>query len=531
MPVEPASAPHANEDATSAAEHGGPNDGADSKTAGILTTSAASIVKVEPFDLLVFGGTGDLAYRKLYPALFHRETSGQFTDPTRIVGVSRRPLDRDAFRASVKDALVKEHAVGGGDGEALNRFLARLDFVSADATSESGWPQLRRELEADDRIRAFYLATGPDLFCPIARRLGAEGLVTPRARIIVEKPIGRDRASAEAINTEIGSVFAESAIFRIDHYLGKESVQNLMALRFANALLEPVWNSAHIDHVQITVAETLGVEKRGAYYDESGALRDMVQNHMMQLLCLVAMEPPNSMDADALRDEKLKVLKALAPIDDSNAAALTVRGQYRAGFADGVPVPSYLHDIGKHESDTETFVALKVAVANWRWAGAPFYLRSGKRLPHRFSEIVICFRRVPHAIFEMPTGAPANRLVIRVQPDEGIKLWMLVKEPGPGAMRLIHLPLDMSFAKAFGAAQADAYERLLMDAIRGNPALFMRRDEVEWAWRFVDPIRAAWAAMRAPPRPYAAGTWGPASSVALIEREGRTWNEEFKDAD
>ncbi len=491
---------------------------------------AQRIVKVDPFDLVVFGGTGDLAYRKLYPALFHRDKGDQLSEPTRIIGVSRRRLERDAFRESVKEALIKFDAAGNEKPETLDRFLNRLDYVAADATSETGWPTLKELLGTDDRIHAFYLATGPDLFCPIAKRIGAEGLTTPRSRIIVEKPIGRDGESAAAINNDIGSVFPESAIFRIDHYLGKESVQNLMALRFGNALFEPVWNNAHIDHVQITVAETLGVEGRGAYYDESGAIRDMVQNHMMQLLCLVAMEPPNSMQADALRDEKLKVLKALEPIDDSNAGALTVRGQYRAGFADGGPVPGYLHDVGKHESDTETFVAMKIGVANWRWAGAPFYLRTGKRLPQRFSEIVVCFKRVPHVIFDMPADAiPANRLVIRVQPDEGIKLWMMVKEPGPGGMRLVHLPLDMSFAKAFGMASADAYERLLMDAICGNAALFMRRDEVEAAWRFIDPVREAWAAMREPPRPYAAGTWGPNASVALIERDGRTWNEEHHD--
>jgi len=491
-----------------------------------------AIARVDPFDLVVFGGTGDLAYRKLYPALFHREKSGQFGEPTRIIGVSRRPLEREAFRASVKDALKKHNAADGDSDDALDRFCSRFDYVAADATRDAGWPELSETLGPDRRIRAFYLATGPDLFCPIAKRLGAEGLVTARSRIIVEKPIGRDRASADAINTVIGSVFAEGAIFRIDHYLGKESVQNLMALRFANALLEPVWNNAHIDHVQITVAETLGVEGRGAYYDESGAIRDMVQNHMMQLLCLVAMEPPNSMNADALRDEKVKVLNALEPIVEANVAALTVRGQYRAGFAEGAPVPSYLHDIGKHESNTETFVAMKIGVANWRWAGAPFYLRTGKRLPRRFSEIVVVFRRVPHVIFNgLVDAVPANRLVIRVQPDEGIKLWMMVKEPGPGDVRLVHLPLDMSFAKAFGMASADTYERLLMDAIRGNAALFMRRDEVEAAWRFIDPVREAWAAMREPPRPYASGTWGPNASVALIERDGRTWNEDYRDGE
>ncbi|HSV00169.1 MAG TPA: glucose-6-phosphate dehydrogenase [Roseiarcus sp.] len=490
---------------------------------------ATRIVKVEPFDLVVFGGTGDLAHRKLYPALFHRERSSQFSEPTRIIGASRRRLSREAFRDSVKDTLMKFHVIGDDVDALTERFLSRLDYVAVDALKDDGWADLKALLGVDDRIRAYYLATGPDRFGPLATRLGAEGLATPRSRIIVEKPIGKDGASAAAINDVIGSVFLERNIFRIDHYLGKESVQNLMALRFANILLEPLWNNAHIDHVQITVAETLGVEGRGGYYEEAGAMRDMVQNHMMQLLCLVAMEPPNSLDADSLRDEKLKVLKALQPIDETNAANLTVRGQYRAGFADGGPAPGYLQDIGLDESDTETFVALKLAIANWRWAGVPFYLRTGKRLPRRFSEIVVVFRRLPHVIFGMhPDGIPANSLVMRVQPDEGIKLWMMVKEPGPGEMRLQHVPLDMSFAEAFGTASADAYERLLMDALRGNAALFMRRDEVEAAWKFIDPIRDAWAQSGEPPRPYAAGTWGPNASVALIERDGRTWNEEYE---
>jgi glucose-6-phosphate 1-dehydrogenase len=487
----------------------------------------ARIITVEPFDLVVFGGTGDLAYRKLFPALFRRDLDGQFSEPTRIIAVSRRDLTQDAFRATVQTALHR-YVGSEADGPVAARFLNRVAYASVDVTGESGWHNLQDLLPGGSgRVRAFYLATTPDLFGPIAARLFSKGLVTPDSRIIVEKPIGKDSVSAAVINDAIGAVFSERQIFRIDHYLGKETVQNVMALRFANVLFEPLWNSAHVDHVQITVAESIGVEGRGAYYDSSGALRDMVQNHLLQLLCLVAMEPSPSLDADAVRDEKLKVLKSLLPIDDNNAAVLTVRGQYRAGATDGSAVPGYAEEVGRQDSDTETFVAIKTAVANWRWAGVPFYLRTGKRLPQRVSEIVITFRRIPHSVFDAPGAIPANRLVIRLQPDEGIKLWLSIKEPGPGGMRLQHVPLDMSFAKAFTSRAPDAYERLLMDVIRGNATLFMRRDEVEAAWRWIDPIQSAWNRSGEQPKPYIAGTWGPAASIALIERDGRTWNEEF----
>ncbi|WP_036259298.1 glucose-6-phosphate dehydrogenase [Methylocapsa aurea] len=485
------------------------------------------ILKVDPFDLVVFGGTGDLAYRKLFPALFRRFLDGQFSEPTRLIGVSRQPLDSAAYRRTIAEALQK-FSTEAGRADEVKAFLDMIDYVPLDVGQDAGWDLLAERLSGDpSRVRAFYLATAADRFGPIAKQLAAHALVTPNSRIIVEKPIGHDAASAARINDAIGAVFSERQIFRIDHYLGKETVQNLMALRFANALFEPLWNSAHIDHVELTVAESIGVESRGTYYENSGALRDMVQNHLLQLLCLVAMEPPASLEADAVRGEKLKVLESLAPIDASNAAQATVRGQYRAGASEGGAVPSYAQDVGNPDTATETFVALKVAVANWRWAGTPFYLRTGKRLPQRVSEVIVAFRKIPHSIFSAESGRISKtRLVIRLQPDEGIKLWLMLKEPGAGGMRLRYVPLDMNFAEAFQIYAPEAYERLLMDVIRGNATLFMRRDEVEAAWRWIDPIREAWSHMSDGPRPYFAGTWGPAAAIALVERDGRSWNED-----
>ena len=489
---------------------------------------AVRVVEVSPFDLVVFGGTGDLAARKLLPALYHRDRAGQIPAGARILGVSRRGQPAGAYADFVRAALARHVRSQDLDPGAVARFVARTDFVALDAGGDAGWSELAAWLGPDPaRVRAFYLAVGPELFAPICTRLARHGLATPQARVVLEKPLGKDGASARAVNDAIGAVFSEQQIFRIDHYLGKETVQNLMALRFANTLFEPLWNAAHIDHVQITVAETLGVEDRAGYYDGAGALRDMVQNHLLQLLCLVAMEPPTSLAADAVRDEKLKVLEALAPIGDAEIAAATVRGQYRAGASNGAAVRGYADELGRPDSATETFVALKAQIANWRWAGRPFYLRTGKRLAARVSEIVVAFRPIPHSVFDAQAGPiAANRLVIRLQPDEGVKLWLMIKDPGPGGMRLRHVPLDMSFAEAFDARNPDAYERLLMDVVRGNQTLFMRRDEVEAAWAWIDPILGAWARSGEAPRHYTAGSWGPSAAVALIERDGRTWNED-----
>ena len=486
------------------------------------------VIPVPPFDYVVFGGTGDLSRRKLLPALYHRFRDGQIVGGSRIVAVSRRSISDDEYRAMTREALEKFLPEKEREPEIVDRFLGILFHVQADASADSGWEGLAKTLGGgSDKIRAFYLAVGPDLIDEICAGIGRHGLVTAQTRVVIEKPVGKDLASAVRVNEAVGAVFDEKQVFRIDHYLGKETVQNLMVLRFGNVLYEPLWNSALIDHVQITVAETLGAESRGGYYDTAGALRDMLQNHMLQVLCLVAMEPPDSFDANAIRDEKLKILKALKPINADNVDAVTVRGQYGSGATDGGAVRSYSDETGIDKTRTETFVALKAEISSWRWAGVPFYLRTGKRLPERMSEIVVAFKHVPHSIFPMEAGAfHANRLVLRLQPDEGVKQWIMIKDPGPGGMRVRHVPLDMSFADAFGVRNPDAYERLLLDVIRGDQTLFMRRDEVEAAWRWVDPIREAWERSGLPPKPYVAGSWGPSAAIALIERDGRTWHED-----
>lgn len=483
-------------------------------------------IPVEPFDCIVFGGSGDLAERKLIPALYQRQRSGQLSDPTRVIGASRSAMSDDEYKSFAEKAIRTHVKAEEIDENVLKSFIARLHYVTVDAKSDNGWKNLTSLIDQPSapKIRIFYLAVSPTLFGDLATRLRDNGLVTETTRIVVEKPIGNDLASAKALNDTIGSVFTEKQIFRIDHYLGKETVQNLMALRFANALYEPLWNSAHIDHVQITVAETVGLEGRAGYYDKAGALRDMVQNHLLQLLCLVAMEPPSSLEAQAVHDEKVKVLRSLTPITGTNLADLTVRGQYRAGASATGAVTGYLDELEGGISDTETFVAIKANIENWRWAGVPFYLRTGKRLAARVSEIVVTFKPIPHSIFLESAGRiMANQLVLRLQPDEGVKQWLMIKDPGPGGMRLRHVPLDMSFAASFNERNPDAYERLLMDVVRGNQTLFMRRDEVEAAWSWIDPILQGWQNNKQEPQGYTSGTWGPSSSIALIERDGRTW--------
>ncbi|BDA83532.1 glucose-6-phosphate 1-dehydrogenase [Aureimonas sp. SA4125] len=489
---------------------------------------SSQIIPVEIFDYIVFGGNGDLAERKLLPALYHRDHDGQIPAESRIIGASRTYISDEDYRAFARNAIEAYVKPEDRDSESVDRFLSRLHYREVDARSDTGWDALKGLLDevGTNRIRAFYLAVGPSLFADLASKIAEKGLANEKTRLVVEKPVGRDLESARALNDTIGRHFREEQVFRIDHYLGKETVQNLMALRFANMLYEPVWKSGYIDHVQITVAEEVGLEGRTSYYDKAGALRDMVQNHMLQLLCLVALEPPSAMNADALRDEKLKVLRALRPIGTGNVEQRTVRGQYKAGASKGAAVKGYIDDLNDGDSDTETFVALKVEIENWRWAGVPFYLRTGKRLSQRMSEIIVTFRPIPHSIFDASAGnVQQNQLVMRLQPDEGVKQWLMIKDPGPGGMRLRHVPLDMSFAASFQTRNPDAYERLLMDVIRGNQTLFMRRDEVEAAWEWVDPILNAWADKGLKPQGYTAGTWGPSSSIALIERDGRTWHE------
>ncbi|MDO9713470.1 glucose-6-phosphate dehydrogenase [Paracraurococcus lichenis] len=489
----------------------------------------ATIIPVESFDCAVFGGTGDLAMRKLLPALFHRFLDRQFPDDSRIIGASRREVSDDTYRGLAEEALRRHVPPERFDLDEVRRFCAMLGHERVDGRAGDGFDGLARRLQdAPDKVRVFYMATSPDLQGPISRNLAAAKLVTTRSRVVPEKPIGRDLASARRSMDEVATAFSEAQTFRIDHYLGKETVQNLLALRFANPLIERTWNTDAIDHVQITVAETVGLEERGGYYDEFGAGRDMLLGHMLQLLCLLAMECPTSLDADAVRDEKVRILRSLRPMTAADLRSATVRGQYTEGAIGGRPVPGYLADLGgERRSTTETFALVRAEIANWRWGGTPFYLRTGKRMATKMSQVVVFFRAPRFSVFPADAGElQPNALIIRLQPDEGIRLAVMAKQPGPGGLRLSPTELDLSFETAFRTRYPDAYERLLMDVVRGNQTLFMRRDEVEAGWAWMDPILAGWAADPQPPRPYAAGSWGPSASVALIERDGRSWRDD-----
>ncbi|RQW28478.1 glucose-6-phosphate dehydrogenase [Rhodobacteraceae bacterium CH30] len=478
------------------------------------------------FDMVLFGGTGDLVMRKLLPALYHAHQAGLLARNGRILALGRQVLTRDGYLAQASP-LVRPHLEGDTETAWLD-FCGRLDYQQLDANRPEDYPALAAKLGHDPaRVVVCYLATAPALFSMICQQLAEVGLNHGQVRVVLEKPLGHDLASSNAINDAVARHFGEEQLYRIDHYLGKESVQNLMALRFGNVLFEPLWRREWVQSVQITIAEELGVEGRGEFYDRTGALRDMMQNHLLQLLCMVTMEPPASLDADAIRGEKLKVLKALRPFSPEDVAAKTVRGQYGAGAVAGQLVAGYQSEEGiAPHSHTETFVALKAEIDNWRWAGVPFFLRTGKRMQQRVAEIVITFHDVPHKLFPLaPTCRSGNRLVIELQPEESVRLWFQAKEPGDG-MNLQPVFLNLDFHETFRVRRVDAYERLLLDVIRGRLALFMRREELVEAWRWVEPILDAWQQGKALPRPYPAGTWGPPAASALPARDGVTWHEE-----
>lgn len=491
----------------------------------------AHLPPVDTFDYIVFGGTGDLTMRKLLPALYYRFRDGQVPTDARIIATARSPLSREEYQARAQQALHDHIPASALEADTVSRFINLLYYVSLNgAEAQSNWADLRALLDREPatRIRVYYLATSPALYGQICENLSKQGLVTEQSRVVLEKPIGTDLDSANAINDSVGRHFPENHIFRIDHYLGKETVQNLIALRFANPVFERLWTSDAIDYVQITAAETVGVEGRGAYYDKSGCLRDMIQNHLLQVLCLVAMDPPVSLDADSVRNEKLKVLHALKPINPSEVAIYTSRGQYMRGHVNGQTVGSYLEDLGEGvTSETETFVALKAEILSWRWGNVPFYLRSGKRMAEKCSEVVIQFKSAPWTIFANKPAA--NRLIIRIQPDEGVMLSVSTKDPTPtDSLTLREADINIEFEKAFNIRYPDSYERLLLDVVRGDPILFIRRDEVEAAWKWIDPILQGWSKNEAPLEPYPAGTWGPEGARNLLAQSGHLWHEDMK---
>ena len=488
-------------------------------------TDASAQAQPTHLDLLIFGATGDLSIRKLLPALYMAFVHDRLPAHSRIVAIGRQAMQRADYLRQVLGASRSFIDAAALDSAAWDRFNDLFDYVALDAGQAADYTRLAAQTRAGAQ-RVFYLATAPQLFATICENLAASGLVDAQARVVLEKPLGHDLASARAINQQVGRHFQESQIFRIDHYLGKETVQNLMVLRFGNTIFEPLWRAPNIRSVQITVAESVGVGSRAGFYDGTGALRDMVQNHLLQLLCIVAMEPPVSLEPDAIRDEKLKVLKSLRKLGPTELARDVVRGQYTAGSVEAEAVCGYLQESNvPPNSQTETFVALRAQIDNWRWANVPFFLRTGKRMAARQSEIVIDFANQPFSIFPDLHGQSTNRLVIKLQPQESVQLQIMAKEPGSG-MRRRPVSLDLDLHTAFTERRAEAYERLLVDVIRGRLTHFMRHDELEAAWTWAEPILNGWQDMHEPPRPYTAGSWGPAASSALTARSGMHWSEE-----
>jgi glucose-6-phosphate 1-dehydrogenase len=497
------------------------------------------------FDLVLFGGTGDLAWRKLMPALFQAFRHGTLPTGGRIIGVGREDLSADQYRARIQARFNEVELAKRPSAEEFTRFAALLQFVRMDLSKPDDYATLAARLhEHNADTVVMYVATAPALFTTVCEQLAAAHLNMPNTRVVLEKPLGHDLASNCAINHTVRGIFSERQIFRIDHYLGKPAVQNLFALRFGNALFEPLWRREHIANIQITIAEELGVEKRGAFYETTGALRDMVQNHALQLLCAIGMEPPINSHADAIRDEKLKVLRSLKPWTAESLKQDAIRGQYAAGTVGGAAVPAYRDETGVDpHSNTETFVALRAEISNWRWAGVPFYLRIGKRLAARDARIVVNFRPTPHAIFNSQMGA-SNSLVINLQPKDGLELHLLAQgqdnrrasqsqnsaptqTPAPAPTQTLSpVQLDLDFDKRFGSERVGAYERLLLDVIDGRLNLFVRSDEQEEAWRWVEPVLNHWASDAQGPRMYNAGTWGPSAASAMIARDGYCWSEE-----
>lgn len=481
-----------------------------------------------PSEIVIFGALGDLSRRKLLPALYQLDKAGLLHDDSRIVGAARQDHTDEEFVSVVVENLenfVKE----GLDADVLARFKSRLVYQSLEFKESDSFNRLAKTLEGGQTSRVYYFSTPPAIYGDICAGLKEASLITDNDRVVMEKPIGHCLESSKVINDQVSAYFKENQIYRIDHYLGKETVLNLLVLRFANSLFTNNWDRNCIDHIQITVAESVGIEGRWGFYDEAGQMRDMVQNHLLQILSLLAMEPPADLGADSIRDEKLKAIKALVPITRHNIAEKTVRGQYADGFLNGQAVPGYLNEEGANQrSETETFVAIKAEIDNWRWKGVPFYLRTGKRMPKKHSEIVVHFKEQPHNIFkDSHTVLPPNKLTIRLQPDEGVELQMMNKIPGIASQMNIHEnKLDLSFGDTYENSRViDAYERLMLEVINGNQSLFVRRDEVEAAWTWADSIIEAWQLSGEAPKPYAAGSWGPVSSISLIARDDRQWVE------